>query len=987
MRFKEILLSVLLIFSSSMLGFGQDTKVTDAVTMDEFLDIERVTSGNVNMLWKSQILSLSPTYTIGAEPFTDPERNFVPSSNLSYAGDVNGDGYDDFYYSVFAGDETTPELTDRVNKMVIFYGSTSGISLNDSELLVNSFTFLADINGDGISESIKYEDGVISLVVDESGGNLDTIAEIDLLEIAGLEIRSHGDFNGDGFNDILAFNEQAEGNMATLYMMYGAANYADVNIDTLKYATGIQGVSNKMAYADVDNDGTSEIISISGFNDTQDAFGAVTAYQVNGSDTLQTVGSDTLSADLIGSRFHVSSFGTYMGLADLNNDGNYELTFFNYFTGDLNIFELSDVAGEVYTQESIIYTDSGLNIYAIVGDYNANGGTDLVVAGDDRVQLVTSDANLNFSSTSVVLSEGEFVNFVENPTSNINGGGDVNGDGIADLIFEVSNSNADTYGYRVYFGNSNGNFNSTSEITYNEDNFTNDTPDYVFNTGDINSDGIDDYGIVYRRSSDVHIYFGGTFSEGASADVIIDNNNDVTIYSPSTGDFNGDGLSDVIISSSRSDIFTNDAKVDIYFGGQGFNNISDHTIQFSDVYPDTIGSLGNVRSIGDINNDGYDDMMLISEQFRENSNIIFGGSTIGTSSDLELPFFAHNFGPAGDFNDDGIEDFAVAYNNVVYIHAGFDEPGGASFDATPLVTIPAPQYNGTSIFTSYSFFGHSITTGDFDGDSISDLAFTSVFHVDYSSGAAKGAEAIRIYNGSSTPDSLADGYIYIKKDDFATVDNASMLDTLDSNLGTISSVPDQNGDGAHELMFTGYGFSTTNAAVYYGGDLDTMGTNIGVYLEAPNQAVGLGPYANYIYAGRGVPAVGDFDNDNKNDYILPQIGEFNFQVDPVYVYSSDQIGVANEEEVAEIREFRLNQNYPNPFNPTTRISYNLPSTGEVKLQVFDITGRLVSTVVDQRQMAGSYTLNFDASHLASGIYIYRLQASGLTKTRKMTLIK
>jgi len=85
----------------------------------------------------------------------------------------------------------------------------------------------------------------------------------------------------------------------------------------------------------------------------------------------------------------------------------------------------------------------------------------------------------------------------------------------------------------------------------------------------------------------------------------------------------------------------------------------------------------------------------------------------------------------------------------------------------------------------------------------------------------------------------------------------------------------------------------------------------------------------------------------------------------------------------------LDQNYPNPFNPTTQITYQLPSSQKVTLQVYDMLGREVATLVNNQSMtAGSHTVNFDGNGLASGIYIYRLHlADGTTRMRKMTLIK
>jgi hypothetical protein len=83
----------------------------------------------------------------------------------------------------------------------------------------------------------------------------------------------------------------------------------------------------------------------------------------------------------------------------------------------------------------------------------------------------------------------------------------------------------------------------------------------------------------------------------------------------------------------------------------------------------------------------------------------------------------------------------------------------------------------------------------------------------------------------------------------------------------------------------------------------------------------------------------------------------------------------------------LSQNYPNPFNPSTVINFSLPQDAQVKLTVYDMLGREVAVMVNELRSAGTYSIAVDGRSMASGIYVYRLEAGNRTFTRKMTLIK
>jgi hypothetical protein len=85
--------------------------------------------------------------------------------------------------------------------------------------------------------------------------------------------------------------------------------------------------------------------------------------------------------------------------------------------------------------------------------------------------------------------------------------------------------------------------------------------------------------------------------------------------------------------------------------------------------------------------------------------------------------------------------------------------------------------------------------------------------------------------------------------------------------------------------------------------------------------------------------------------------------------------------------FSLSQNYPNPFNPTTMIQYSVPKSGLVTLKVYNMLGQEVATLVNQQQQAGNYNVNFNATRLASGVYMYRIQSGSFSSTKKMTYLK
>jgi hypothetical protein len=128
---------------------------------------------------------------------------------------------------------------------------------------------------------------------------------------------------------------------------------------------------------------------------------------------------------------------------------------------------------------------------------------------------------------------------------------------------------------------------------------------------------------------------------------------------------------------------------------------------------------------------------------------------------------------------------------------------------------------------------------------------------------------------------------------------------------------------------------------------------------------------NYSYEDKNIAS-------GKYQYRLKQV-DFNGNYEYFNLSSEIEIGVP--------KKFNLSQNYPNPFNPNTVISYQLSVDGFVSLKVYDITGKEIVNPVNKIQKAGYYTVEFNSANLASGMYVYRIEAGEFSATKKMVLVK
>ena len=116
------------------------------------------------------------------------------------------------------------------------------------------------------------------------------------------------------------------------------------------------------------------------------------------------------------------------------------------------------------------------------------------------------------------------------------------------------------------------------------------------------------------------------------------------------------------------------------------------------------------------------------------------------------------------------------------------------------------------------------------------------------------------------------------------------------------------------------------------------------------------------------------DDSNPSEYV--ESGRFSVenQITSIKEYNGNSVPP----------QFRLEQNYPNPFNPSTKISFSIP---KVRIDVYNILGQGVRTLLNENKTTGNYTISFNAGNLPSGIYLYSIIADNFVQTKKMILLK
>ena len=713
---------------------------------------------------------------------------------VSTAGDVNGDGYSD----VLSGAPLNDAIGSNSGRAYIYFGGSTMNNVADviftgaasEDQFGYSVSTAGDINGDG------YNDVISGAILNDAGGSnagrayvyfggstMNNVSDVTLTGLAvsdqfGFSVSSAGDFNGDGYGDVISganLNDGGGANSGRAYIYFGAGipdNSADV---ILTGAASNDQFGYSVSYAgDVNGDGYSEVIVGAPFNDDGSA-DAGKAYVYFGGSVPDNTADVAFTGAVAGDQFgtSVSSAG------DINGDG---------FTEVIAGANLYDVGG-LHTGRAYVYFGAANSEMDNAADVILTG----IAAGDQFGFSVSSAGDMNGDGYSDLmsgailndaggLSAGRVYIYLNSMTGtdiadefftaesagdefgfSISSAGDINGDGFSDIIIGADENNAGAINagrVYIYFGgiiqDNIADLTITGAAT--NDNFGGS----VSSAGDVNGDSFSDVivGAAFNNSNGAdagraYVYYGGNIPD-TIADVIL--NGAVTADQfgssvSSAGDVNGDGYSDVVVGAPYSDgAGINSGRAYIFFGGSLMNNIADITC-IGEASSDNLGIA--VSTAGDFNGDGFSDVIAgahTNDAGGANAGrayIFFGGTVPDSIADVILTGedsgdqFGQSLSGAGDVNGDGFSDVIVgAWVN----NAGGDFAGRSYIYFGGIVsdTIADVTFTGEAAGNG---FGYSVSSaGDVNGDGFSDVIVGAPFS---NAGGTNSGRAYIFFGGNS----------------------------------------------------------------------------------------------------------------------------------------------------------------------------------------------------------------------------------------------
>jgi len=474
------------------------------------------------------------------------------------------------------------------------------------------------------------------------------------------------------------------------------------------------------------------------------------------------------------------------------------------------------------------------------------------------------------------------------------------------------------------------------------------------------------------------------------------------------GDFNGDGVDDLALGIvwDQNEI-TMDGKVYVILGGPEWPALVDLTNPPSSVTsihatPGSGGWLGTSMTSGDINADGFDDLVVSAPAYPPAGQVyvIYGRATFppsielaaprGKTTELIDPYLWQMTGAGlacSDINGDGFDDLVIGSPGEA---EGFYEGtvrvilGARSLPRTIYLYRNSPGVK--QFFGEYEHgqLGWQVAVGDIDGNGVAELVLAAEMADPL--GCQDCGELYVLSWDENLPDSINVGD--------ATLPIIRLLGTgRDDHYGRGLRCADVSGDGYDDILVSSdpdllIPSDVGKVTLVYGSSSlpDTL------YLKTDSFVTRFHGEDRYDDFGRGL-AIGDVNDDGLADILVgasyaSPLGRTD--AGKAYVV----LGVQVPTGIHPVLSPRLSlfQNYPNPFSGSTAIAYEIETGSVVRLTVYDIQGRAVAQICLPPQPAGLNRVTWDGldgkgRKVASGVYFYRLQAGGVSQTKKLNVLR
>ncbi len=901
-------------------------------------------------------------------------------NSVSSAGDVNGDGVDDLIIGAALAD---PNGGNSGECYVVF-------------------------GGPGVGSSGAIELSALN------GANGFVLRGIDENDRCGISVSSAGDVNGDGVDDLIIGAHFADPNLAESgesYVVFGGAGVGSsgvLELSTLNGANGfvLDGVAGSdfsgfsvSSAGDVNGDGVDDLI-IGAYGADTNGGNSGESYVVFGGPGVGSTGGIDLSAlhgdngfvlrgigpgDFSG--FSVSSAGDVNGDgvddiivgadgADPNggSSGESYVVFGGAGVGSSGVIELSTLNGaNGFVLNGVDTSDrSGVSVSS-AGDVNSDGVDDLIIGA------FFADPNGNRSGESYVVFGGAGVGstgainlsslngangFVLNGVNandysgcSVSSAGDVNGDGIDDLIigarYADPNGHLSGESYVVFGAPGVG---SAGVIELSALNGANGfalsgIDDYdrsgisVSSAGDINGDGVDDLVIGAIGGSPNGFATGESYVVFGIADPAIfplrslNGSNGFVINGQEAldlaghavsgaGDFNGDGIDDILVGARNAsgNGHTGNGEINVIFGAPDLGETGAFELTALVNYTtglrvvgsaDGQGLASSVSPLGDINEDGLDDIAVgIPGASGSGVNggaavIIYGTDTTSFSNTAFNGIAAGDYcgrsvSSAGDLNGDGVPDLLIGASGANGAGASYVVFGGAGIEAIGIIDLTG--LNGTNGFAITGInagdnCGSSVScAGDINGDGVDDVII-GAFAADPNGGGS--GQSYVVFGGAGVG---AGGTLALSTLNGTNGFAINGINTGDASGDSVSNAGDINGDGADDLLIGAFsadpngGASGQSYVVFGGAGVGSTGT---IELSALNGANGfvLNGVTASNFSGQSVSAAGDVNSDGVDDLIIGASGGASSGSntgDSYIVYGAVGIGASGALELASL---------------------------------------------------------------------------------------